>query len=59
MTAHFLRPVSVGPVEIHVRRLRTGQWLTNLTSELVQGVRLVIHNFPHVCVKPGDRAKQE
>ena len=44
-TAHFLRPVSVGAVEIHVRRLRSGKWLTNLTAELVQGVRLVIHDF--------------
>lgn len=44
-TAHFLRPVSVGAVEIHVKCLRTGHWLTNLTAELVQGVRLVIHGF--------------
>jgi hypothetical protein len=28
-----------------VRRLRTGQGFTNLTAELVQGVRLVIHAF--------------
>ena len=45
VTAHFLRSVSVGVVEIHVRRLRTGQWLTNITAELVQGVRLVIRDF--------------
>ncbi len=45
VTAHFLRPVSIGPVEIRVRRLRTGQGFTNLTAELVQGVRLVIHAF--------------
>ena len=46
VTAHFLRPVSVGGVEIHVRRLRTGQGLTNLTTELVQRVRLVVRDFP-------------
>ena len=45
VTAHFLRPVSIGPVEIRVRRLRTGQGFTNLTAELVQGVRLVIQAF--------------
>jgi hypothetical protein len=45
VTTHFLRPVSIGPVEVHIRRLRTGQGLTNLSAELVQGVRRIIHFF--------------
>jgi len=45
VTAHFLRPVSIGPVEIHVRRLRNGKAFTNLTAELVQenGIRTTSH----------------
>jgi len=60
VTAHFLRPVSVGSVEIHVRRLRTGQWLTNLTAELVQGGKTrVTSHLIYGVIDPGNLPASE
>jgi hypothetical protein len=36
VTANFIRPISIGPVEVHVKRLWTSQGFTHLSAELVQ-----------------------
>ncbi|KAI0040106.1 hypothetical protein FA95DRAFT_1612046 [Auriscalpium vulgare] len=42
VTAHYLRQALVGPVEVHIRSIRTGKALSNLTADLVQKGRVVI-----------------
>ncbi|KAI0301133.1 thioesterase-like superfamily-domain-containing protein [Multifurca ochricompacta] len=42
VTAHFLRLVSTGPLEVHVRRVRSGKGFSNLTAELVQGSEIKV-----------------
>ncbi|KAA1474691.1 hypothetical protein DENSPDRAFT_804531 [Dentipellis sp. KUC8613] len=36
VTAHYLKPTSLGPLEVHVRMLKSGQTLCNITAELIQ-----------------------
>ncbi|TFY55667.1 hypothetical protein EVG20_g9233 [Dentipellis fragilis] len=36
VTAHYLKPTAIGPLEVHVRMLKSGQTLCNITAELIQ-----------------------
>ncbi|KAI0039735.1 hypothetical protein FA95DRAFT_1684150 [Auriscalpium vulgare] len=36
VTAHYLRKASLGPLEVHIRAVRTGRTLSNLTADLIQ-----------------------
>jgi Thioesterase-like superfamily len=59
-TVHFLSSVAVGPLEIHVKRLRAGKMLSSLTVDIVQGVAFRHISFLFdVMLKPSDRPTPE
>jgi len=55
VTAHFLCPLSIGPVKARVRRLRSGQGLTHLSAELVQvSETKVMSHLVYGMIDPGE-----
>ncbi|KAI9452445.1 thioesterase-like superfamily-domain-containing protein [Russula earlei] len=60
LTAHFLRPLSVGLAEVRVRRLRSGQGFTHLSAELVQGSEPgVTSHLVYGVIDPGEPPANE
>ena len=46
LTAHFIRPTSVGEFEVHIRVVKKGKGFVNLTANLVQRVsRSIVCSF--------------
>jgi len=55
VTAHFLRPLSVGPVKVRVKRLRSGHGFTHLSAELVQANETrVMSHLVYGVIDPGE-----
>ncbi|KAA1474689.1 hypothetical protein DENSPDRAFT_841315 [Dentipellis sp. KUC8613] len=62
VTAHYLKPTAIGPLEVHVRMLKSGQTLCNITAELIQNgttkvtTQSVFGNMDPAAAPPSDIA---